>query len=87
MDGIERRVYRRTDWRGSVRLLVPDVDPVDATIADISECGWGLRIDRAIDAGSEVGIDGTGFRGKGVVRFCYPHHGAFRVGIELLPPD
>jgi hypothetical protein len=87
MDGMERRVHQRIAWRGLVRLLIPGGDPVEATISDISESGCGVRIERAIERGAEVGIDGVDFHGAGVVRFCYPHHGAFRAGIELRPPD
>ena len=87
MDAMERRVHQRVAWRGLVRLLVPGWDPVEATISDISEAGCGVRIERPIKAGVEVGIDGTGFHGAGVVRFCYPLDGAFRAGIELKPPD
>jgi len=87
MDGKERRIHPRTAWRGMVRLLIPGWDPVEATISDISEAGCGLRIERALHPGAEVAIDGVGFYGAGVVRFCYPFHGAFRAGIELRPPD
>jgi len=36
--------------------------------------------------GAEVGIDGNGFQGSGIVRHCYPHQGGFHLGIELLSP-
>jgi len=87
MDVTERRNRQRIVWRGTVRLLIPGWEPVDATIADISEIGWGLRVEQALHPGDDVVIDGTGFHGAGVVRYCYPHHGAFRAGIELRPPD
>jgi len=87
MEGTERRIHQRTAWRGMVRLLISGEDPIEATISDISEGGCGLRIERALDPGTEVAIDGVGFYGAGVVRFCYSHHGAFRVGIELRPAD
>ena len=75
MDGIERRTEARVGWKGSVRLVIPSGDPVDATIADISEMGCGLRTDRTVKPGAAVGIDGTGFHGSGVIRYCYPHDG------------
>ncbi len=87
MDGKEYRVQPRINWHGSVRLTIPNGEPIDATIADISEMGWGVRTEQAVSPGAEVGIDGVGFYGSGIVRYCYPHHGAFRIGIQLLSPD
>ncbi len=85
MEDKERRSHRRVEWRGLVRLVVPHADPVEATISDMSEAGCGLRTARAVEPGAEVGIDGSGVYGSGVIRYCYPHHGAFRIGVELRP--
>ena len=87
MEATEHRTHQRIAWRGLVRLLIPGRDPVEATIADISESGCGVCIEQAIDPGVEVTIDGVGFYGAGVVRYCYRLHGAFRAGIELRPAD
>jgi hypothetical protein len=83
MDGKERRRQPRIEWRGYVKLTIPDGNLIDATIADISEVGCGFRTERALDPGLPIVIDGTGFHGDGIVRYCYPHQGAFRVGVEL----
>lgn len=85
MESEERRQERRIEWQGSVRLVMSGGDAVEATIADISEFGCGLQLDKPVEAGARVGIDGTGFEGAGVVRYCYPRGGGFRVGVELLP--
>lgn len=85
MDGNERRKYRRIAWRGDIRLVIPGADPLDATVADISEIGCCVRTAQAVAPGIPVGIDGIGFEGAGITRYCYPHHGGFRVGIELMP--
>jgi hypothetical protein len=84
-DGKERRRQPRIAWRGSVKLTINSGDLMEATIADISEVGCGFRTDRAIEPGQRVVIDGTGFHGDGFVRYCYPHAGAFRIGVELQP--
>ena len=85
MAGMERRRQRRVEWRGSVRLVIPGRDPVEATISDISEIGCGMRTGQAVEPGSSVGIDGTGFYGNGIVRFCYPRRDGYQVGVELIP--
>ena len=85
MDGSERRRERRTQWHGAVRLVIPGREPVEASIADISEIGCGMVTGRAVEPGAAVSIDGTGFYGSGIVRFCYPSQSGYRVGIELLP--
>ncbi len=85
MAGMERRRQRRFEWRGSVRLVIPGRDPVEATISDISEIGCGMRTGQAVEPGSSVGIDGTGFHGNGIVRFCYPRRDGYQVGVELIP--
>jgi hypothetical protein len=59
MDVTERRNRQRIVWRGTVRLLIPGWEPVDATIADISEIGWGLRLEQALHPGDDVVIDGA----------------------------
>jgi hypothetical protein len=87
MDGKERREQTRIAWRGNVKLMITDGDPMDATIADISELGCGFRTERAIAPGLPVVIDGTGFRGDGVVRYCYPRQGGFFIGVELQQPN
>ena len=86
MENREQRGEPRINWRGSLRLVLPGEDPIEATIADISEMGCGLRAARAVPTGAEVGIDGNGFQGSGIVRHCYPHQGGFHLGIELLSP-
>jgi hypothetical protein len=85
MELAERRQERRIAWQGAVRLVIGGADPLDAMIADISEFGCGLQLGQPVPAGARVGIDGTGFEGAGVVRYCYPLAGGFRVGIELVP--
>jgi hypothetical protein len=86
MNGTDCRTSQGTAWRGVVRLLIPGWDPLEAIICDMSEMGWGLRVERALDADAEVVIDAAGFQGSGVIRFCYPFHGAFRAGVELRRP-
>ena len=80
-----RRQEKRIPWRGSIRLVVPGLEPFHATIADISEKGCGVRAEKPIETGAAVGIDGDGFHGSGIVRFCYPAGGLYRIGIELIP--
>jgi hypothetical protein len=86
MGAKERRREERIAWRGDVRLIVDGAAPMPATIADISEIGCGFSTSSALDAGSAVCIDGEGFHGNGVVRYCYALHGGYRIGVELLPP-
>ncbi len=85
MEPQERRQEGRIAWQGAVRLVIAGADPVEAAIADISEFGCGLQLAHQIEPGTKVGIDGTGFEGAGVVRYCYRHGGGFRAGIQLLP--
>ena len=87
MDGKERRRQPRIEWRGYVKLAIADGKLIDATIADISEVGCGFRAAHAIEPGLPVVIDGTGFHGDGVVRYCYPRQGGFFIGVELQQPN
>ena len=85
MESKELRSQTRVNWRGNVHLIVPGAEPITATIADISEAGCGLQIERAVEIGATAAIQGDVFEAAGVVRYCYPHQGGFRVGVELLP--
>ena len=85
MDGINRRGETRVEWRGSVQLVVKGFEPMTASIADISEFGCGLQVERAIAPGTTVGIEGDTFEASGSIRYCYPHQGGFRLGVELHP--
>ena len=83
----EQRRDRRIDWRGIVQVIVPGEAPIDAKIADISEAGCGLDVAKAVATGLEVGINGDVFEASGIVRYCFPRQGGFRLGVELKPPQ
>ena len=85
MDATERRTERRVNWRGEVLLIVPGADPIAANITDISEMGCGFQVDRPVESGILIGIQGDGFEAEGIIRHCYRHLDGFRLGIELKP--
>jgi hypothetical protein len=85
MDAMERRTETRVNWRGAVQLIVTGADPIAANITDISEMGCGLQVDRPVESGLPIGIQGEGFEADGIIRHCYRHRGGFRLGIELKP--
>ena len=87
MNGFESRSHRRILWRGSVHLVAPAGDRIAATIVDMSEVGLGLWSENVVETGTQVGIDGNGFHGAGVVRYCYPCDGGFRLGVQLGWPS
>jgi hypothetical protein len=85
MAAAERRTEKRVNWKGEVHLIVADADPIAANITDISEMGCGLQVDRPVESGIPIGIQGDGFEAEGIIRHCYRHNGGFRLGIELKP--
>ena len=87
MTNEERRRERRVRSRGPVSLVAEGCEPVSGTIFDVSISGISVDSEHAIGLGSPVRIDGQGFAGDGIVRYCGPHHGRFRIGIELVPAN
>jgi PilZ domain len=85
MDQKQRRMENRIPWRGTLQLIVPGSGPLEATIADISEFGCGLDVERAVEIGITAEIHGNGFEGAGIIRRCDPRNGRFRLGVELTP--
>jgi hypothetical protein len=85
MEAKEQRQERRVGWKGTVDLVIAGREPISAGIADISEAGWGLDVAQAIETGTRFEIHGNGFEGEGIVRYCGPHEGGFRLGVKLVP--
>ena len=56
-----------------------------ATIAEISEFGCGLDVEREVEPGTTAEIHGLGFEGVGVIRHCDPVGDGFRLGVEMKP--
>jgi len=82
----ERRTESRLRSRGVVTLLSGDI-AARGTVYDVSLSGLAVDADAAIHPGAPVKIDGEGFTGAGIVRYCGPHHGRYRIGIELCGPE
>ncbi len=83
----ENRSEARIRSRGQVTLLAQGVDQIPAVICDISLSGLSLQADRGLARGTEVVIDGLGFVGEGVVRYCECLGAVFRIGVQLRPVD
>jgi hypothetical protein len=86
MTNDERRAESRVRSRGRVTLLSGD-KAASGTVYDVSLTGLGVDADIAIHPGAAVKIDGEGFTAAGIVRYCGPHHGRYRIGIELCGPE
>jgi len=82
----ERRTESRVRSRGLVTLLSGD-KAARGSVYDVSLSGLAVEADAAIHPGAPVKIEGEGFIGAGVVRYCGLHHGRYRIGIELCGPE
>jgi hypothetical protein len=89
MTNDERRTEFRVRSRGPVSLTGDAGEAVTGTIYDVSISGLAVDTDSAMRIGLPVRIEGQGFTGEGVVRYCGQHNGRFRIGIILNspPPD
>jgi hypothetical protein len=83
----EKRTEARHRSRGTVTLLAEGASPILCSIYDVSPSGLGLGVEAQVSLapGVSVAIEGTGFAGSGVVRFCYHTGQICRIGIELTP--
>jgi hypothetical protein len=68
-----------------VTLQAAGAEAVSGTIYDVSASGIALVVDDEIAAGTLVQIEGVGFSGHGVVRYCRQHGPSYRLGVALEP--
>jgi hypothetical protein len=87
MASYENRSEGRIRSRGRVTLLVDGVDQIPGTIRDVSISGISLETKSGIACNTVVLIDGPGFVGEGIVRYCEPFGPVFRVGVQLRPAN
>jgi hypothetical protein len=81
----EKRSESRIRSKGHVTLLSEGIDPVHASIYDVSPSGLGLGLEgpASLCPGTAVVIHGYGIAAHGVVRYSYHMGQMFRLGIEL----
>ena len=85
MSDDDRRREPRIRSRGPVNLLAGGADVVSGTIHDVSPSGISVVAKTGITAGTRIQIDGDGFTGHGVVRYCYRHGQSYRLGVAVGP--
>ncbi|MBV9506638.1 MAG: hypothetical protein JO323_16725 [Acidobacteriia bacterium] len=61
------------------------MEPILATVNEISVSGISLNVETALAAGTPVNLDGFGIVASGIVRNCSWQGGSYRIGIELRP--
>jgi len=81
----EQRKESRVRSRGRVNLLAGGADAVPGTIHDVSPSGISVVAESEISVGTPVQIDGAGFTGHGIVRYCRQHGQSYRLGVALRP--
>jgi hypothetical protein len=81
----DQRKEPRIRSRGRVNLLADGADAVSATIHDVAPSGISVVAESEISVDTPVQIDGDGFTGHGVVRYCRRHGQTYRLGVELEP--
>ena len=86
MTNEERRTEFRVRSRGPVSLIGGAGEAVTGTIYDVSISGLAVEADSAMCIGLPVRIEGEGFTGEGVVRYCGQHNSRYRIGIILNTP-
>jgi hypothetical protein len=85
MSTADLRKESRVRSRGQVHLWIDDREYIAAIIHDVSVSGLCVETDTAATPGVCVRIEGTGFTGAAIVRYCGASGPAFRLGLELLP--
>jgi len=71
--------------QGRVTILTGGADAVSGTIHDVSPSGISVVAESGISVGTLVQIDGEGFTGHGVIRYCRQHGQSYRLGVALGP--
>jgi hypothetical protein len=77
----------RVRSRGPVSLVVDDSAAIAATIFDSSPAGLSIDAENGVELDRTVRIEGQGFTGEGIVRYCGRRGEYFRIGLELIPPS
>jgi hypothetical protein len=77
----------RVRSKGEFWLLVEGLDPLTATVYDVSPSGICLEAEIGLESGTAVTLDGDGIIAEGVVRYCKPTGELYRIGIALQPPE
>ncbi|MGA2723758.1 MAG: PilZ domain-containing protein [Bryobacteraceae bacterium] len=85
MQDHDQRTESRVRSQGQVNLLAAGGDVVSGTIHDVSPSGISVVAESEISVGTPVQIDGDGFTGHGVVRYCRRHGQSYRLGVAVGP--
>ena len=83
MQGHDQRKESRVRSHGQVNLVAGGDNAVSGTIHDVSPSGISVVAESGISVGTPVKIDGDGFTGHGVVRYCRRHGQSYRIGVSL----
>jgi hypothetical protein len=83
----DQRKEPRVRWRGPVSVRVGDANAFSGKIYDISASGIAVVAEGEISVGTSVQIDGDGFSGQGIVRYCCRHGEGYRLGVALEPVE
>jgi hypothetical protein len=80
----DRRLTPRfpTAIEGSLTLLEPPILTIPATILDISDGGFQVKVERSLHIGALLSIEAHQVTLYGQVRYCCPFLGAYLVGIS-----
>jgi hypothetical protein len=85
MQNHDQRKESRVRSQGPVTILTAGAGAVSGIIHDVSPSGMSLVAESEISVGTPVQIDGQGFTGHGVIRYCRRHGQSYRLGVALGP--
>ena len=71
--------------KGEFGVFVEGLDPITASVYDVSPSGICLEAKVGLECGTVVRLDGDGIIAEGVVRYCKPEGELYRIGIALQP--
>ena len=84
---MNRRKEPRIPSKGEVTLLTHDQIHIRGNIQEVSVGGLSVDAEVEIAPGTHIQIDCHDFYATGIVRHCGACGSAFRLGVELRPPD
>ncbi|MBZ5575723.1 MAG: PilZ domain-containing protein [Acidobacteriia bacterium] len=85
MEVEDRRAESRPRYVGLLTLVAPGIEPISATIRNLSSSGICLETAVALEPGTLLCLDGPGFLAQGVVSYCKRHGIRYRVGVAMQP--
>jgi PilZ domain len=78
----DRRREVRVPWRCNVQLHIGEGEFIAATLFDVSRSGIAVNVERWIDVGASIRVEGDGFAIQGTVSRCEPGPSGYTIGVH-----